>query len=130
MKIEHVEKKARSKRGACACSTGPRMHLARVTLDAVFWLLFSLSSFEATDAAFGHNKVTEKFDTGVSAHFLLSAKVSYAKRKAKKLNKPLMVLLTKPGCGACQNLKQSVGGLAGTALRIFNKQVLMVFLTG
>jgi thioredoxin-related protein len=59
-------------------------------------------------AAFGHNKVTESFDAEVSKHFLGSAKVSYARRKAKKQNKPLIVLLTKPGCGACQNLKQSV----------------------
>lgn len=32
----------------------------------------------------------------------------YAKRVAAKKGRPLMVLLTKKGCGACQNLKQSV----------------------
>ena len=33
--------------------------------------------------------------------------VSYAKRRAARLGKPLLVLLTRSGCGACQNLKQS-----------------------
>jgi hypothetical protein len=61
-----------------------------------------------SDAAFGQAKVTEKFDEEVSKHFTKSTKPSYAKRRAKKLGKPLIVLLTRNGCGACQNLKQSV----------------------
>jgi hypothetical protein len=57
---------------------------------------------------FGHAKPAENFDEEVSKHFTKSNKPSYAKRRAKKQNKPLLVLLTRNGCGACQNLKQSV----------------------
>ena len=62
----------------------------------------------SVDAAFGQAKVAEHFDKDVSASFLASSKKSYAMRVAVKKERPLMVLLTKTGCGACQNLKKSV----------------------
>ena len=67
------------------------------------------------ECAFGQHAPAEHFDAEISAHFLQSAKPSYAKRRAKKQNKPLLVLLTKQGCGACQNLKQALnnGGKPG-----------------
>ena len=71
-------------------------------------LVLLLASLSAARAAWGHGKVTEHFDEEISAHFVKSTKVSYAKRRAIKQGKPLLVLLTKRGCGACQNLKQSV----------------------
>lgn len=71
-------------------------------------LLVVASHFSCVGAAWGHAKVTETFDEEVSANFVTSTKISYAKRRAVKLGRPLLVLLTKRGCGACQNLKQSV----------------------
>jgi thioredoxin-related protein len=59
-------------------------------------------------AAFGEPNMHEHFDDVVKAHFLGSQKVSYAKRKAKKEGKPLMVVITRQGCGACNMLKESV----------------------
>lgn len=61
-----------------------------------------------TEGAFGQNKVAEHFTKEIAQSFLKSSRKSYAMRAAAKLGKPLIVLLTKRGCGACQNLKQSV----------------------
>lgn len=61
-----------------------------------------------TDAAFGQNKVAEHFTKEIEQGFMKSSRKSYAMRVAAKRGKPLIVLLTKRGCGACQNLKQSV----------------------
>ena len=69
---------------------------------------FSRSEVIADVGAWGHNKVAETFDKDVAQHFLKSTRLSYAKRRALKQGKPLLVILTKRGCGACQNLKQSV----------------------
>lgn len=66
--------------------------------------------FRGVEGAFGSAKVTESFDSAFSASFLSGSvsKKSYCLRKSKKQNKPLMVIMTRTGCGACQNLKQSV----------------------
>ena len=58
--------------------------------------------FTAVEGAFGHAKVTQNFDKEVSAHFLGSTKRSYVLRKSATEGKPVLVLLTNPGCGACQ----------------------------
>ena len=71
-------------------------------------LLVLVTLVALTQAAWGHNKVTTAFDDEVKKHVIGSSKKSYAMRKAKKANKPLLVILTRKGCGACQNLKQSV----------------------
>jgi len=77
--------------------------------------LLLLASTAAAEWRPGQNKPAEHFDNEISKHFLGSAKRSYCLRKAKKKNLPLLVLLTRPGCGACQNLKQSVN--RGTELK-------------
>ena len=78
----------------------------RVTCFLMQAVLLSLIPLHL--AAWGNNPITTEFDGSVKSSFISSAKKSYAMRKAKKAGKPLMVLLTKKGCGACQNLKQSV----------------------
>ena len=70
--------------------------------------VLAVAAVSTCDAAWGNNPVTQNFDEQTSKHFIGSSKRSYALRKSKKLNKPIIVLLTKKGCGACQNLKQSV----------------------
>ena len=71
-------------------------------------LLLAVLTAHTANAAFGHAKVAEHFSTAIQKHFVKSSRVSYAKRRARKQGKPLLVLLTRSGCGACQNLKQSV----------------------
>jgi thioredoxin-related protein len=61
-----------------------------------------------TSDGFGRSKPAENFDDEVSKHFIESNTPSHAKESAKKQNKPLLVLLTRKGCGDCQNLKSSV----------------------
>jgi hypothetical protein len=78
------------------------------TAASLTFLALLLVQLGGTSAAFGQNKPAEHFDSGVSKHFLPSSKKSYAMRKATKAEKPLLVILTRQGCGACQNLKQSV----------------------
>lgn len=63
----------------------------------------------------GSNKIANHFEAGSLPGLLSSSKRSYALRTAKKKNQALMVILTRPGCAACQNLKQSVN--RGTKLR-------------
>ena len=63
----------------------------------------------------GKNKIATKFVAGALPGRLSTSRRSYAMRRARKKHKPLMVILTRAGCGACQNLKQSVNH--GTALR-------------
>ena len=46
------------------------------------------------NGAFGHTPVTEHFDDEFSSFFLKSTKKSYALRKSKKEEKPLMVIMT------------------------------------
>jgi hypothetical protein len=48
------------------------------------------------------------FDSEVSAHFIPSAKVKYAKRRAVKDDRPLLVLLTKTGCKESNGLKHTI----------------------
>lgn len=98
-------------RTLCRCSApySPAMRLLALVL-----LLLAVVP-RAAEAAFGAAPVTEKFDGVVSASFLQSSKKSYVLRTAGKKGKPLLVLLTKSGCGACQNLKQSVN--MGTELK-------------
>ena len=78
----------------------------RVGTALLVTLLLHLSS--PSSAAFGSASVTEHFDAELSSSFLPSSKRSYAMRMAANSAKPLLVLLTRRGCGACQNLKQSV----------------------
>jgi hypothetical protein len=78
----------------------------------------------ASRTGFGQAKPAENFDEEVSKHFIKSNKPSYAKRRAKKHDKPLMVLLTRSGCGACQNLKQSVNH--GTGVKQFLEKFVVV----
>ena len=66
-------------------------------------------------SGFGSMKVAEHFTEDISRHFLKSTKKSYALRYSRNHEKPLVVILTRKGCGACQNLKQSVNH--GTALK-------------
>jgi hypothetical protein len=66
----------------------------------------------------------------VSLHFLPSSKRSYVLRKAAKAGKALMVLITRPGCGACQNLKQSVNMASGVKGLLAKGDVLVVHAEG
>ena len=63
----------------------------------------------------GSNKIANHFEAGSLPGLLSSAKRSYALRTSAKKNQALMVILTRTGCAACQNLKQSVN--RGTKLR-------------
>ena len=87
----------------------------RTTVKAAGYLVICALLSQLGECAFGQAAPAEDFDAEISGHFLKSAKPSYAKRRAKKANKPLLVLLTKRGCGACQNLKQALnnGGKPG-----------------
>ena len=81
--------------------------MARMALLVATAAALAAVAPEGARGAFGHAKVAEHFDAAMSKHFLSSTKKSYALRKSRKENKPLMVMLTRRGCGACQNLKQS-----------------------
>eukprot|EP01043_Picozoa_sp_COSAG02_P010451 COSAG02_NODE_367_length_23739_cov_16.775127_9_plen_198_part_00 len=81
--------------------------------------------------AFGSTPVTEHFDEEFSSFFLKSTKKSYALRKSKKEEKPLMVVMTRAGCGACQNLKQSVKLAQGeTTIKTVASEFLIVHAEG
>lgn len=81
--------------------------------------------------AFGSTPVTEHFDEEFSSFFLKSTKKSYALRKSKKEEKPLMVIMTRAGCGACQNLKQSVKLAQGeTTIKTIASEFLIVHAEG
>jgi len=86
--------------------------------------------FTAVEGAFGHAKVTQNFDKEVSAHFLGSTKRSYVLRKSATEGKPVLVLLTNPGCGACQNLKQSINMGGGVKKLLSEGRVLVVHAQG
>ena len=73
--------------------------MARMALLLAAAALVALAP-EGARGAFGHAKVAEHFDAEISKHFLSSTKKSYALRKSRKENKPLMVMLTRRGCGA------------------------------
>jgi hypothetical protein len=77
-------------------------------LGAIIAVCLLLALPDGADGAFGHAPVAEFFDKDFSKFFIPSTKKSYSLRKSKKTEKPLMVIMTRAGCGACQNLKQSV----------------------
>jgi thioredoxin-related protein len=91
---------------------GPPSFLAPQLLRSLTVLLLLPAPSEG---AFGSAQVADKFDPDIVKQFLKTTRRSYALRRAAKHGKPLMVLLTKQGCGACQNLRQAVN--RGTEMR-------------
>eukprot|EP00729_Bicosta_minor_P008951 gene8951-16321_t len=77
------------------------------------------------DAAFGQSKPVEHFDKDISKHFISTTKRSYVLRKAAKVDKPVVVLITRPGCGACQNLKQSLN-MGSSVKALLDKELVLV----
>ena len=51
-------------------------------------------------------------------------------RRALKKSLPLMVILTRPGCGACQNLKQSVNYGKDLRKRLAEGDIIVVHAEG
>ena len=78
----------------------------------------------------GKNKVTTHFDADALPNLLSSSKRSYVLRKARKLGLPVMAILTRAGCGACQNLKQSVNLGKELRARLAEGNILVVVAEG
>eukprot|EP00927_Polykrikos_kofoidii_P037813 TRINITY_DN32017_c0_g1_i1.p1 TRINITY_DN32017_c0_g1~~TRINITY_DN32017_c0_g1_i1.p1 ORF type:complete len:188 (+),score=34.98 TRINITY_DN32017_c0_g1_i1:220-783(+) len=99
--------------------------------SAALGLCLLTAALQPADGGFGDNPVTEHFDDEFSSLFLKSTKKSYVFRKSKKEEKPVMVVMTRMGCGACQNLKQSVNLAKGeTTIKTIASEFLIVHAEG